>query len=67
MANYNVGNIEIGAVVNDQTAIAKLDSLISKVEQVKNVQTKNVSQQNAFNKSLSKIFPRKSSLVLLIT
>lgn len=54
MANYNVGNIEIGAVVNDQTAIAKLDSLISKVEQVKNVQTKNVTQQNAFNKSLSK-------------
>jgi hypothetical protein len=36
MATYNVGNVEIEAKVNSKTALANIDGLISKLEQLQN-------------------------------
>ena len=54
MANYNVGNIEIGAVAKTNDTIAKLDKIIAKLQQVKDVQSKSKSSQSGVNKELAK-------------
>lgn len=54
MANYNVGNIEIGAVAKTNDTIAKLDKIIAKLQQVKDIQSKSKSSQSGVNKELAK-------------
>lgn len=54
MANYNVGNIEISATAKTNDTIAKLDKIIAKLQEVKNVQSKSKSSQSGFNKELDK-------------
>lgn len=54
MANYNVGNIEIGAITKTNDTIAKLDKIIAKLQQVKDIQSKSKSSQSGVNKELAK-------------
>ena len=54
MANYNVGNIEIGAIANSNDAIAKLDKIIGRLKSIKSVQTSNKSGQSSINSELDK-------------
>ena len=54
MANYNVGNIEISATAKTNDTIAKLDKIISKLQEVKDVQRKNKSSQSGVNSELDK-------------
>lgn len=51
MANYNVGNIEIGAVTNSKSALSDLDSIINKLNQIKNSNSKVVDSSNKINTS----------------
>lgn len=54
MANYNVGNIEISATAKTNDTIAKLDKIIAKLQEVKDVQRKNKSSQSGVNSELDK-------------
>lgn len=54
MANYNVGNIEISATAKTNDTIAKLDKIIDKLQEVKDVQSKSKSSQSGVNKELDK-------------
>ena len=54
MANYNVGNIEISATAKTNDTIAKLDKIIDKLQEVKDVQRKNKSSQSGVNNELDK-------------
>ena len=54
MANYNVGNIEIGAIANSNDAITKLDKIIGRLKSIKSVQTSNKSGQSSINSELDK-------------
>lgn len=52
MANYNVGNIEIGAVSNTKTALSDLDQIISKLNGIKNASTTTSKATTQINDSV---------------
>ena len=52
MANYSVGNIEIGAVVNDK-ATATLDNIINKINQINQTNVKLKKGTESVNSGLN--------------